>query len=232
MQRNIAIQRKAVKTRKPARRRRTGGRGRGALTRDGVLRAAIEIADKDGIEAVTMRRLGDELGVEAMSLYHHVSNKDEVVAGMVDVLLAEIPLPPPGADWRAALRARALAARAVMARHPWGPGILGTRRGAPSPAVMRYMDWVVGVLRDAGFAPELIHSAIHLVASRLFGFNDEAFSDGVRPEQAKALSTVIRIGDYPAIAAMVKGMHHDDEHEFTFGLDLILDGLERMRRAK
>jgi AcrR family transcriptional regulator len=192
----------------------------------------MEIADRDGIEAVTMRRLGDELGVEAMSLYHHVANKDEVVAGMVDLLLGEIPLPASDVDWRAAIRERAMSASAVMARHPWGPGILGTRRGPPSPAVMRYMDWAVGVMRDAGFAPVLIHSAIHLVASRLFGFNDEAFSDGVRPDQAKALGAVIRIGDYPAIAAVVKGLHHDDKHEFAFGLDLILDGLERMRRVK
>jgi AcrR family transcriptional regulator len=214
-----------------ARRAMTRAKARAPLSREAVLRAAIEIADRDGIDAVTMRRLGEQLGVEAMSLYHHVRGKDDVVTGMVDTLIGGIPLPPPASSWKATIRDRAMAARAHLAPHEWARALIGTRRG-PSAATLRHIDWVVGVLRDGGLAPALVHSAVHLLGSRMFGFTDEAFSEAPRPEEAKTLNALVRSGDYPALTSAMKGVHHDDETEFAFGLDLILDGLERSARAK
>ena len=213
-----------------ARRAISRAKARAPLSRDAVLRTAIQIADREGIDAVTMRRLGDELGVEAMSLYHHVQGKGEVVAGMVDTLIGGIPLPPPAASWKTTIRDRSMAAREHLAPHEWARALIGTRRG-PSAATLHHIDWVVGVLREGGLSPALVHSAVHLLGSRMFGFTDEAFSEAPRPEEGKALNALVRSGDYPGLTTAMKGVHHDDEREFAFGLDLILDGLERASRA-
>jgi AcrR family transcriptional regulator len=177
-----------------------------------------------------MRRLGQELGVEAMSLYHHVPSKDALLDGIVDVVIGEIAVPTETAAWRSAVHGRAMTARTHVRRHPWVTGLITSRRGL-RPAMLRYMDWVVGVLTDGGFSRELIHSAIHLLGARLFGFNEETFSEGIQPEDAQPLRALLGTGEYQAIAQAMKGMHHDDDHEFAFGLDLILDGLERARDA-
>ena len=177
---------------------------------------------------MTMRRLGQELGVEAMSLYHHVANKDDVVQGVVDLLVGGIDAPAAAADWMAAIRDRAMAARAYFRRHPWATRLITSRQGV-SPPMLRYLDWVVGVLRDGGFSPELVHSAMHLAGTRLLGFNEEAFSEAIRPDEAKRLHALLGTGEYPAMAQAMTGMRHDDDREFAFGLDIILDGLERVR---
>jgi len=178
-----------------------------------------------------MRRLGEELGVEAMSLYHHVKDKDDVLDGVVDLFIGEIGTPSGAATWREAIRERALAAREQVKRHPWVTALITGGRGM-RPAMLHYMDWLVGVLRSGGFAPPLVHSAMHLIGARMFGFNEETFSEGVTPAQAQPLMAMLRLGEYPSIAAAIKGMRHDDDYEFAFGLDLVLDGLERARDAQ
>ncbi len=210
--------------------RRSGRqKSRAPLTRDRVLRAAIGIADKDGIDAVTMRRLGHELGVEAMSLYHHVASKDDVVEGMADLLVSEIPLPPPGTDWKAALRARAMSARAHLSGHPWAFRLIWNTRGL-SPSTMDHHQAVIGDLIAGGLSNQLTHTAMHVLGSRTFGFADDLFLGNDRGhEAARKMLAEVRAGKYPVIANALVGVHHDDDLEFAFALDLILDGLERAR---
>ena len=181
-----------------------------------------------------MRRLGQELGIEAMSLYHHVTSKADLVDGVLELVLEEIDLPPPSDDWKATIRERAMSARAYVRQHPWMSRLVALRQGREgvSPGMMRYMDWVIGVLRGGGLSRDLVHAAVHILGTRLLGFNEEAFSEGISPREAKQLHALIRGGHYPAIAEALQGVHHDDEREFAFGLDVILDGLERARDAQ
>jgi AcrR family transcriptional regulator len=203
------------------------------LTRERILRAAITIADQGGIESLSMRKIGQELGVEAMSLYYHVANKDDLLDGMLDLLVSEIEVPEGEDDWKAALRERALSARAVMQRHPWAPRLIASRpRIRMGPTTLRYMDSVASCLLEAGFSWEMIHHAMHLIASRMLGYTQEPLDAGDRVTPAEAASgwrTLAR--EYPSLAGMLAQTHHDDEVEFTFGLDLILDGLEKLREA-
>lgn len=201
------------------------------LSRERVLRAAIAIADADGIDAVTMRRLGDALGVEAMSLYHHVRSKDEIAAGIVDLLISEIPAPPAGADWRAAIRGRALAAREHLRRHPWVFRLITTSRGL-SPAMLRHYDAVIADLLRGRLSHQLTHTAMHVLGSRTLGFAEDLFlGDDRGPQMVKVALGEIRSGRYPAIAESIRDIRHDDDVEFAFGLDLILDGLERAKHG-
>ena len=209
---------------------RSGGKAgsRRPLTRERVLRAAIDLADAEGVDALTMRRLGQALGVEAMSLYNHVASKDDILNGIVDVLVGEIPLAPGGTDWRAALRAQSLAARDLVRRHAWAPQLI-TSRTTMSPAMVTYMDAVVGTLHGGGLSHDLTHNAMHVLGSRILGFTMELFDPtDLGPEVASILreTTTDR---YPHLAATLGQVHHDDDVEFAFGLDLILDGLERSR---
>jgi AcrR family transcriptional regulator len=198
-----------------------------------VLRAAIDLADREGVEALTMRGLGQELGVEAMSLYHYVASKGDLFDGVLELFLSEVELPAPSPDWKATIRGRAMNARAHIRRHPWMSRLITLRQGREgvSPGMLRYIDWVIGVLHGAGLSNELVHSGVHVLGTRLLGFNEEAFSEGVSPTEAKQMMALFRDGHYPAIARSLKGVHHDDEREFAFGLDVILDGLERARDA-
>jgi AcrR family transcriptional regulator len=206
-------------------------KARAPLSRERVLRAAIEIADQDGIEAVTMRRLGEKLGVEAMSLYHHVGSKDEALAGIVDLLISEIPAPPLGADWRAAIRGRALAAREHLRRHPWVFRLITGTQGL-SPALLRHYDAVIGDMLRGGLSHQLTHTAMHVLSSRTLGFTEDLFLGNDRgPEIVKAAFAEIKSGMYPAIAESIKDIHHDDDIEFVYGLDLILDGFERAKHG-
>ena len=219
------------------------------LSRRRVLRAAVGIADRDGLDALTMRRLAQELGVEAMSLYHHVASKHAVLDGVVEVVLGEImaavdevEAPPPEEDWRAALRARILAARQVLLRHRWASRVLGASADA-SPEVVAYLDHVVGILRAGGFSFDLAHRALHVLGSRALGFTQELFQpDGARTaDEAAAAMMEQMAGRYPNIVGMLADAVHDDpggtlgfcddQFEFEFALDLILDGLERRRAA-
>ncbi|NUU16914.1 TetR/AcrR family transcriptional regulator [Cellulomonas humilata] len=212
------------------------------LSRERVLRTAVAIADEHGIETVTMRRVGDELGAEAMSLYHHVANKDALLDGAVDLVVREINEAvdelDAGGDWQVAVRTRILAARAVLLRHRWASRLLSTR-AATSPEVVRYHDRLVGLLRAGGFSFDLAHHALHALGSRAMGFSQELFdpgdggsADSLPPEVAAEL---------PNLVAMLSEIAHDDpastlgwcddQTEFEFGLDLLLDGLDRRRVA-
>jgi AcrR family transcriptional regulator len=210
------------------------------LSKERVLRTAVDLADRGGTEAVSMRKLGQELGVDAMSLYHHVKDKDDILDGIVDVIVGEIELSPPGADWKTALRRQVIAARRVMLRHPWAPGVIESRN-EPGPATMRYMEAVLANIRDGGFPLDLAHHAMHVLGSRVLGFNQDLFDDAaanrVEPEVAALMARQLA-GTYPYIAELAVAVRHDgglggcdDDVEFAFGLDLILDGLERLRAA-
>jgi AcrR family transcriptional regulator len=206
---------------------------RPALTRERVFRAAMAIADKEGLDAVTMRRLGQELGVEAMSLYHHVRSKDEILDGMADEFVAAIDEPAHPRDWKAAIRERAMAARALVRRHKWAPHLLASPRKL-SPRMLHYEDWVLGRLLEGGLSCQMAHSAMHLIGSRTLGFTQELSGVGDDAEAAaRKIFGSIDLAEYPAFKAILRGgVHHDEDLEFAFGLDLVLDGLERARDAE
>lgn len=204
------------------------------LTRERVLAAAVALADVTGIESLTMRKLGAELGVEAMSLYHHVGNKSELLDGMIDVVFAEIDLPA-GTDWRAAMRGRALSARAVLARHRWAMGLMDSR-STPGPATLRHHDTVLGVLRAAGFDVAMAAHAYAVLDSYIYGFAVQQASLPFETAEestdlARAMTVGFAAGEYPHLVEMaaehVLLPGYDFGDEFAFGLDLILDGLER-----
>ena len=210
------------------------------LSKERVLRTAVELADRGGSEAVSMRKLGQELGVDAMSLYHHVRSKDDILDGIVDVVVGEIALSSPGTDWKPVLRRQVMAARRVMLRHPWAPGVIEAR-AEPGPATMRYMEAVLTILRDGGFALGLAHHAMHVLGSRVLGFNQDLFDDSAASRADPAVASLMArqlAGTYPYIAELAVAVSHDgglggcdDDIEFAFGLDLIIDGLERLRAA-
>jgi AcrR family transcriptional regulator len=216
------------------------------LSRERVLEAAVKVADESGIEAVTMRRLAEELGAEAMSLYYHVAKKEDILDGLVDVIaheindaVAQIQLPAAEAGWQAAVRRRILAAREVFLRHKWAPGVFGNRAGV-SPEVIRYFDTLVGLMRDGGFSYDLIHHALHALGSRALGFTQELIEDDTTQGEAAASMPEAMAEQFPHLAGMLAEVVHDDpdstlgwcddQFEFEFGLDLILDGLDRIRR--
>jgi AcrR family transcriptional regulator len=203
------------------------------LTRERIIDAAIEIADRYGLEAVTMRRLGQGLGVEAMSLYKHVSDKDDVLAAMADRVAAEFQLPTPEADWRAAIRSSALAAYAVLLAHPWA-GVLLESNLNPGPARLTYLDAVIGVLRGAGFSMVDVAHAFGALDSHLYGFTMQEASWPFDPDDAPGVAAAM-VADLPAesypnlvdMATMVATDPDGIPLDFTFGLDLLLDGLDR-----
>ena len=217
------------------------------LTRERVLRAAVEIADARGIDALTMRNLGRDLGVEAMSLYNHVANKQDVLDGLVEVVVGEMlaaveevePLAG-AAGWKDIMRRRILAVREVLLRHRWAPDVLESRMDIP-PTLVPYYDSLLGLMREAGFSLDLAHHAMHALGSRTLGFTRELFvteDKDVDPEVA-ALMLQQMAGRYPYLTELMRVVSHDptstlgggcdDQFEFEFGLDLILDGLERLR---
>ncbi|WP_433567196.1 TetR/AcrR family transcriptional regulator [Nocardia sp. CA-151230] len=212
---------------------------RPALSRERVLDAAIRVADRGGAEAITMRRVAQELGVEAMSLYHHVPNKDAMLDGVVDAVFTAIELPVAEEDWRTALRTRAESARTVLSRHRWALGLLDSRP-TPGSATLRHHDAVLGVLRNAGFTLELAAHAVSLLDSYIGGYVlQEANLPMTTPAEVQAVAGGI-LADLPAdelphLRAMIvdHALRPDYDHtgEFDFGLDLILDGLEARRKA-
>jgi AcrR family transcriptional regulator len=213
------------------------------LSKGRVLRAAVEIADGEGIESLTMRHLAEELGVEAMSLYYHVANKEAILDGVVEAVMEEIEeaaggydVPSDIDDWKMAVRERILLARRVMLRHPWAPGVIETRT-IQSLAAVRYYEGIVGLLREGGFTYDLVHHAIHALGSRALGFSQELFEPD-DPDQADADAAAMfeQMADqFPYIVAMLGEIAHDDpdstlgwcddQVEFEFGIDLILNGL-------
>jgi len=210
-------------------------RRRAPLSRERVLRAAVKLADRDGIESLSMRKLGQELGVEAMSLYNHVSNKEEILDGVVDAVFAEIELPTPGVDWAEAMRRRAVSAREALKRHPWALGLLESRV-QPGPANLRHHDAVLGSLRTAGFSIEMSAHAYSVLDSYIYGFtlNELALPLATRQDVTEVAGNIVRespAGEYPYLTEMaiehVMKQKYDYGDEFEFGLELILEGLKK-----
>ena len=205
------------------------------LTRARVLHAAVALADASGSESLSMRKLGEAVGVEAMSLYHHVANKEDLLDGMIDIVFGEIDLPSGGEDWKTAMRQRAISARRVLSRHGWAIGFMASR-SSPGPATLRHHDAVIGCLRNAGFSIELAAHAFSVLDSYIYGFAlQERSLPFHTPEQTAELAQDILAGfpadKYPHLAELttqhVLRPGYDYGNEFEFGLDLILDGLQR-----
>lgn len=207
---------------------------RAPLTRERVLDAAIAVADAGGIAALTIRSVAAELGVKPMSLYHHVANKEAIIDGVIDVVFTEIDLPPTDTDWRTALRHRSHSARAVLRRHPWATPLMESRTN-PGAATLRHHDAVLGTLRRAGFPVELAGHAYSLLDSYVYGF---ALGEAALPFTPENVSDAVtdylalfRPDEYPYLVEYgterVQRPGYDYGDEFTFGLELVLDGLER-----
>jgi len=210
---------------------------RAPLSRDRILRAAIKLADRHGLEALSMRKLATALKVEAMSLYNHVANKDELLDGMVDVVIGEITRPTPGGDWKAAMRARATSALAVMTAHPWAP-MLVVSRISVGPSMLGYIDATLGTLREAGFSWHQTDRAWNAMDNYIYGFALQQQHFPVNPDEyasaAAAYLPMLPAEVYPymhEMTARVVDGSHDGTLDFAFGLELILDGLERLRNT-
>lgn len=218
----------------PERRERVSSK-RVPLTRDRVLRAAIALADEGGIDGLSMRRLGQDLGVEAMSLYNHVANKEDLLTGIVDLVVSEFALPDPGADWQAAVRATAISAHDVLVEHPWAASVMLSVTGS-SPARWRYMNALLGTLRRAGFSADRTDRAYHALDSHITGFTLWQVQIQAEPEDlpnlAERFLAALPGDHYPYLVEHVhqhlKDRNPEDEGTFAFGLDLILDGLARI----
>ncbi len=208
------------------------------LSRERVLRAAIGLADARGIGSLTMRKLAQELGVEAMALYYHVANKDEILNAITDLVVGEFELPAPGTDWKAGIRTTAISANDVLVRHPWAASLMLSATGA-SPARWRYMNAILGSLREAGFSEGETDHAYHALDSHITGFTlwevQIQIDPATMPDMAATFLRALPAGEYPYLVEHVHQhlaeRNPDDEGSFAFGLDLILDGLERMRDA-
>ncbi|HYO41753.1 MAG TPA: TetR/AcrR family transcriptional regulator C-terminal domain-containing protein [Candidatus Limnocylindrales bacterium] len=201
------------------------------LSRERVLRAALALADEQGIEAVSMRRVGGALGVEAMSLYKHVADKEAILDGIADLVMDEVELPDPALPWREAIRRSAISSYHALTRHPWAGTVLESRLN-PGPARLRYLDAVVGVLRGAGFGTPVIARAFMALDSHTYGFTLQElalpFDAMGAPEVAAMMADVFEA--YPNLQAMAElAMSGAPMLDFEFGLDLLLDGLERLR---
>jgi AcrR family transcriptional regulator len=217
-------------------------RSREPLSRERILRTAVALADEGGVESISMRRIAQELGVVPMALYKHVANKDELLDGMIDVVVGEIDPPIEGADWKTTMRERILSARRALLRHPWASRVLESR-GEPTPTVIAYIDSMMGIFLAGGFSVDLMHHAMHVMGSRILGFSQELFDDTSSMPAEEAAEMWTQMADvYPNIAKLIPvaitthdgpvvGTGCDDQFEFEFALDLILDGLERLRAS-
>jgi AcrR family transcriptional regulator len=214
-------------------------RPRAPLSRERILSAAVALADQGGVESLSMRRIALELGVVPMALYKHVANKDEMLDGMIDVVVGEIDPPLRGADWKTTVRERILSARRALLRHPWASQMIESRE-APTPTVIAYMDSMIGIFRAGGFSIDLTHHAMHAMGSRLLGFSQELFDDTPEdPPEIQAIVAQQMAEQFPHISEMVAAISHDgtsvvglgcdDQFEFEFALNLMLEGLERLR---
>ena len=219
----------------------TGTAARLPLTRERVLQAAVALADREGIASVSMRKVAAELGVEAMSLYNHVANKEDLLDGMVDLVVGEIDAPAEGVDWKAAMRGRILSAREALLRHPWASAVMASRVNMTG-TVMRYMESTMALLRQGGFSVDLTHHAIHVLGSRIFGFAQELYDDSEALAASPDIAMLEQMAaDFPTLTELASQISHegptvgigcDSQLEFEFGLDIMLDGLERLRLAQ
>jgi len=207
-----------------------------------VLRAAVALADVGGIESLSMRKLAEDLGVVPMALYKHVANKEELLDGMIDVVVGEIDPPAAGTEWKSAVRQRILSARQALLRHPWASFVIESKK-TPTPMVLEYMDSMIGLFRAGGFSVNLTHHVMHVIGSRVMGFSQELFNDSrtVDPE-VQAVMTRELGPKFPNVLAIAMAASHegesvvgqgcDDQFEFEFALDLLLDGFERLRQEE
>jgi AcrR family transcriptional regulator len=215
-----------------------GGARRETVNRERVLRAAMALADERGIDALTMRELASRLGVEAASLYNHVSGKDDLLVGMADLVITEIELPENGSGWRDVMRRRAMSARALFARHPWAAALIDTRMRV-QPSGLAYADRVLGTLIRAGLSPAAAGNAFLALDSYIYGYERQrsilARDDGgTSTDSAQDVVEAIQPGDFPALAQVAAAygeVPFDDEAGFAFGLDLILEGIDRLLAA-
>jgi AcrR family transcriptional regulator len=212
------------------------------LSRDRVLRAAVALADQSGIESLSMRKLADELEVVPMALYKHVASKEELLDGMIDMVIGEVDPLAGGVDWRSAVRQRILSARQALLRHPWATQVIESRTN-PTPVLLEYMNSMIGVFLASGFSVSLTHHLVHAAGSRLLGFSQELFDDSANAAvemDPAVLQEMMR--RYPHVAAIAGAASHegdtvvgggcDDQFEFEFSLDMLLDGFERLRRRE
>jgi AcrR family transcriptional regulator len=213
----------------------SSGTARPALTRERVLRAGVEVADVEGIGALSMRSLARRLGVEAMSLYHHVANKEQLLDGMVDLVFEEIHLPMVGNDWAQEMRLRSESGREVLTRHRWAVGLMDSR-SAPGPATLRHHDAVLGCLRAAGFPIALAAHAFAVLDAHLYGFMVQELSLPFRGSVdlhvlADSIMGGLPVDALPHLAELVRNHvllpGYDFGDEFGYGLDLILEGLSQ-----
>jgi AcrR family transcriptional regulator len=211
------------------------------LSRERVLEAAVAFADRHGLASLSMRKLGDELGAAAMSLYYYVPNKEQLLDGMVDIVFSEIEPPSTDVDWRTAMRNRALSTREALRRHPWAIGEMEGRT-THGPANLRVHDAVLGCLRAAGFSIEMTIHAYSVQDAYIYGFalqerdmSSETTEDFAAEAQRQMHEYEAVLADYPHLVEVVGGhvakAGYDYETEFLFGLDLIHDGLEKLRDA-
>jgi AcrR family transcriptional regulator len=210
-------------------------RPQGRLTRERVLRAALVVADSEGLGSLTIRSLAQHLGVKPMTLYYHVAHKSEILDALVDLVFGEIELPVPGGDWRAEMERRAHSTRAVLGRHRWAIGLLESRT-TPGPANLRHHDTVIATLRQAGFSPALTAHAYALLDSYVYGFALQEASlpfegPGSVADIAEPILELMETGGFPHLAEMATSYYlqpgYDFGDEFRFGLDVVLDGIER-----
>ena len=213
------------------------------LSKERVLATAIALADEGGVDALSMRKIAQALGVVPMALYKHVANKNELLDGMIDVLVREIDPPAGDTEWKTVIRRRVLSARRMLLRHPWASEVIESRmkaRASPTPVVMEYLDSMIGIFRAGGFSIDLVHHAMHVMGSRLMGFSQELFVDNSdREPDPDAMPPEEMAARYPHITELAMAVAHDqesvvgsgcdDQFEFEFALDLTLDGLERLR---
>lgn len=204
------------------------------LSHDFIVRHAIELADAEGIDALSMRRLARTCGVEAMSLYNHVANKDALLDAMLEAVVQEIHVPIPGSNWRDAMIKRAVSAHEALMRHPWA-SMLMLSRASMGPAMLRWVDATIGCLRSAGFSWALADDAWNTLDSYIHGFTQQRlnfpFEESAHAEAAQAYLPMIPRDTFPNLHGMATEIaegRHTGIQDFRFGLDLLLDGLERM----
>jgi AcrR family transcriptional regulator len=215
------------------------------LSKARVLDTAVALADEGGVDALSMRRIAQALGVVPMALYKHVANKNELLDGMIDAVVGEIDPPAARVGWKTAIRMRVLSARRMLLRHPWAPEVIESRmkeRATPTLAVMEYLDSMIGIFRAGGLSIDLTHHAMHVMGSRLLGFSQELFEDGSARDPEPDMPPPAELAErFPHITELAMAVAHDEESvvgsgcddqlEFEFALDLTLDGLERLHRA-
>jgi AcrR family transcriptional regulator len=217
--------------------RRRQGATRTPLNRARVLQTAIALVDEGGLEALSMRKLAQELGVEAMSLYNHVANKDDIVTGMLELVANEIDLPLDGVDWKTAIRQTAISSHEALSRHPWAAKVWMTS-GEASPTRLQQADAILRNLREGGLSEDLTYHAYHTIVGHVQGFTLQEVNFPYDREELKGMAArFLRdfpADEYPDLAQHIR-QHVEPRHEhqgaFELGLDLILDGLERLRDA-